>query len=315
MPYLNLILLIAGLTGLWGGAKWIIRGAEEIARRYNLSHTLVGIGILAVGTDLPEIFVSIKASILNLQGTPSSGIITGNAIGSCISQITIILGIAGLFLNFTMSRKEIYRDGAALLASLLLLYIFGRNGTIDRIEGGILLTVYIIYYLALFKTLQNKEKRGQVEKKITNVKLIALLSSGFILLIFASHLVVENAILLAKIWGVEQSFIGISIVGLGTSLPELAVSVSAAFRKSVGFSIGNIIGSNIFDGLIPIGLGGVISTTNLENNLLRFDLPVLTGVTLLVMTFLFTKRGISVLEGIFLIFIYLAYLFIKFLYF
>ena len=116
---------------------------------------------------------------------------------------------------------------------------------------------------------------------------------------------------LAKKWGVEQSFIGIVIIGLGTSLPELAVSVGAAIRKSAEMSVSNIIGSNIFDGLIPIGLGGLISTTNLELHLLKFDLPVLLGLSLLVIIFLRTKRGISKPEGIALIAVYLVYLVFK----
>ncbi|MCE9537977.1 MAG: sodium:calcium antiporter, partial [Bacteroidetes bacterium] len=116
---------------------------------------------------------------------------------------------------------------------------------------------------------------------------------------------------LATKWGVSQSFIGIAIIGLGTSLPELAVSIGAAIRKSAGMSVGNVIGSNIFDGLIPIGLGGIISTTNMERNLLNFDLPVLLAVTLLVLIFLRTKRGISKPEGVALIVIYLSYIAIK----
>ncbi len=128
-------------------------------------------------------------------------------------------------------------------------------------------------------------------------------------------MVVQNAMLLAEKWGVAQSFVGIVIIGLGTSLPELAVSVGAAIRKSAGMSVGNIIGSNIFDGLIPIGLGGAISTTNMEGNLLKFDLPFLLTVTLLVLIFLRSKRGISKPEGIILISIFLLYIAIKLFYF
>ena len=119
-----MLLILIGLVGLWLGTKWIINGATGIAKRFNLSHSFVGLAILAVGTDLPEVFVSLKASFLHLKGIESSGIITGNAIGSSISQITFILGIAGLFLNFTMTKKDLWRDGIALLSSMILLFVF-----------------------------------------------------------------------------------------------------------------------------------------------------------------------------------------------
>lgn len=310
-----LIIILIGLVGLWIGTKWIMNGATGIAKRFNLSHSFVGIAILAVGTDLPEVFVSINASLLQLKGIESSGIITGNAIGSAISQITLILGLAGLFLNFTMAKKDLWRDGIALLTSIILLFVFGIDGIVTRLEGGVLIVVYIIYYIILMRSQTEHNDDNATGKDYPNTVLALFLLLGFSVLIYSSHLVVENAMLLAQKWGVAQSFIGIVIVGIGTSLPELAVSIGAAMRKSAGMSVGNVIGSNIFDGLIPIGLGGVISTTHMESNLLKFDLPVLFAVTLLVLIFLRTKRGISMLEGIALITIFMIYISIKLFYF
>jgi cation:H+ antiporter len=310
-----MLLIIIGLIGLWLGTRWIINGAIGIAKRFNLSHSFVGVAILAVGTDLPEVFVSIKASLLHLRGIESSGIITGNAIGSSISQITFILGVAGLFLNFTMAKRDLWRDGIALLTSILLLFIFGIDGIITRLEGGILLIAYLVYYIILLKNQTEHTDDNSAGKDYSNSALAFFLLAGFSVLIFSSHLVVENAMLLAEKWGVAQSFVGIAIIGLGTSLPELAVSVGAAFRKSAGMSVGNIIGSNIFDGFIPIGIGGAISTTNMDSNLMKFDLPSLLVMTFLVLIFLRTKRGISKFEGITLIIIFLLYISIKLFYF
>ncbi len=274
-------LIIIGLAGLWLGTKWIINGALGIAKRFNLSHSFVGVAILAVGTDLPEVFVSTKASIMQLQGIESSGIITGNAIGSCISQITLILGVAGLFLRFKMEKKDLLRDGTALLSSLVLLFIFGLDGMITRMEGGIMLILYIAYYVILMKTQRNHEDDNSEGPSYTNSKLAFYLITGLVVLIASSHLVVENAMQLAEKWGVAQSFVGIAIIGLGTSLPELAVSIGAALNKSAGMSVGNVIGSNIFDGLIPIGLGATISTTKIENNLLSICNPPLIRTALI----------------------------------
>lgn len=306
-------LIIVGLVGLWLGTKFIIDSALGIAKRFNLSHSFVGVAILAVGTDLPEVFVSLKASIMQLQGIESSGIITGNAIGSCLSQITLILGVAGLFLKFTMTKNDLLRDGIALLGSIIMLFLFGMDGRISRMEGGAMLLVYVGYYVILVKSQTNHQDDNSQGKDYSNGKLIFLLLSGFIVLVFSSNLVVVNALQLAEKWGVAQSFVGIVIVGLGTSLPELAVSIGAAVRKSAGMSVGNVIGSNIFDGLIPIGLGGVISTTKIESDMLYIDLPILFFITLIVLVFLRTKRGISTFEGITLVTFFFLYLTVKFL--
>ena len=310
-----MFIIIPGLIGLWLGTKWIINGAVGIAKKFNLSHSFVGVAILAVGTDLPEVFVTVKASILQLRGIESSGIITGNAIGSSISQITFILGVAGLMLNFRMSKKDLFRDGIALLSSIIVLFAFGFDRVINWQEGVALLMMYLVYYIFLLRSRTVNADNNANLKNYSNLVLALYLFVGFIILIFSSHLVVENSMKLAEKWGVAQSFIGIAIIGLGTSLPELAVSVGAALRKSSGMSVGNIIGSNIFDGFIPIGLGSTISTINMEGNLLKFDLPFLFAVTFMVLIFLKTKRGITKIEGVILIIIFLLYIAIKLFFF
>lgn len=304
-------IFILGLIGLWLGTKWVVKSAVGIAERFNLSHAFVGLAILAVGTDLPEVFVTIDASLLQLKGIESSGIITGNAIGSAICQISIILGVAGLLMNFTISKKDLVRDGVALLASIVILFTLGYDGIISRLDGLILLISYLIYYVILLKTNSNSATDNAPQEYHSNLKIAGYLLIGFVVLIFSSHLVVKNAMHFAVKWGVEQSFVGIILIGLGTSLPELAVSVGAAMKKSAGMSVGNIIGSNIFDTLTLIGLGGSISQISMESNLLKFDLPVLLGITLLVISFLGSKKGISKIQSIILIALYLLYVLAK----
>lgn len=307
-----LFLIFIGLIGLWFGTKWMIESAIGIANRLNISQTFVGVAILAVGTDLPEVFVTINASIKQLNGIESSGIITGNAIGSCFSQITLILGVVALLLSFKIENKVILRDGVALSGSLLLLFFFGIDGMISRIEGSFLLIAYLIYYVILLKSKEPQDNSGNEKIKKSNLKLGGLLIIGLIILIFSSNLVVENAMLLTEKLGISQSIIGITIIGLGTSLPELAVSVGAALKKSPGMSIGNVIGSNIFDGLIPIGLGGTISTVKIERNLLYFDIPLLFGTTAIVLYFLQTKNGLTKSHATIMIAIFFLYLILKF---
>ncbi len=304
--------IILGLVGLWLGTNFIMDSALVIAKRYNLSHTFVGAAFLAVITDLPEVFVSLEASIMQLQGVESSGIITGNAIGSCFSQITLVLGVAGLFLRFNMAKIELIRDGIVLLGTIGLIYLLGGDGKINRIEGGLFLLVYGLYYRFLLKSHTNHTDDNSNGKNYTNWQLILLVISGFVLLAISSNLLIEKSLLLAQIWGVAQSFVGVVIIGIGTSLPELAVTIMAVLRKSVGMSVGNIIGSNVFDGLVPIGLGGVIGTVKVERNLLTTDLPILFVATFIVLLFLWTRRGISISKGLMLIGIFCFYLILKF---
>ncbi len=306
-----MIYILLGLIGLWIGTQYVIKAALGISDRFNLSHSFVGVAILAVGTDLPEVFVTLKASLLHLQGIESSGIIVGNALGSSISQITVILGIAGLLLNFNIKKQDLKRDGIALFSSIALLFIFSMDGVINRGEGCFLIAVYIAYYITLVRNHQKEDKKNSASAYVSISRLTIYLISGLSVLIFSSHLVVEHSMQLAEKWGVAQSFVGIAVIGLGTSLPELAVSVGAALRKSAGLSVGNIIGSNIFDGLIPIGLGGLVSTTNVESNIIKLDLPFLLIATLLVLLFLSSKRGISKAEGVALVLIYLIYISLK----
>ena len=214
-------------------------------------------------------FVTIDASIFQLRGIESSGIITGNAIGSSICQISMILGIAGFFHNFTLSKKELFRDGLALLASIGLVFVIGWDGVVSRADGLVLLAAYLIYYVVLWRTNRKVTTEQVTHEHQRNLKLAGYLLIGFVALVFSSHLVVKNAMFFAEKCGVAQSFVGIVLIGLGTSLPELAVSTGAALRKSGEMSVGNIMGSNIFDTLVPVGLGGSISQILMENNLLK----------------------------------------------
>lgn len=305
-----IIVLVAGLIGLWLGTRWVIVGALALSERYRLSHAFVGLAILAIGTDLPEVFVSVDASLLHLRGVESSGIITGNAIGSCMAQITVILGIVALFLTAQLDRNQLYFNGIFLLLSIVVVFLLGADGIINRLEGGILLTTYAVYYVLLVKR-DKTPTEGEAHALPSLSRTLLFLVVGILVLIVSSHGVVDSAMRLASVWGLEQSFVGIAFIGLGTSLPELAVSLGAALRRATHLSVSNIIGSNVFDSLVPIGLGGAISTTTLETTLWQFDLPFLFGATLLTLIFLATKKGLAGWEGSALILVYLVYILIK----
>lgn len=310
----ELILLIIGLIGLWISTNLVIKGALNIANYYELSEVFVGIAILAIGTDLPELIISIDASIQSaVFDVDTSGIIIGNAIGSSYSQISLVIGAIGLFSYLTLRKKHLYEDGLMLLGSILLLLLLGIDGSISLVEGLVLMVVYGVYYFRLF---HNERVVSKIKSKKTNHGLrkdVILLVIGFVFVFFASNLVVDNAIELTDNHGLKQSFVGIIIIGLGTSLPELAVSLNAARKKAHGLSVGNLIGSNIFDLLIPVGVGASISEIKVDKMLIYFDLPLLFVLSLLVLFFFYKKRGIQRTEAIILIAFYGVYVFLKIL--
>ncbi len=310
---LELFLLILGLAGLWLGTELVITGAVNIADYFELSQVFVGIAILAIGTDLPEIVIAINASLQHaMEQVDTSGIVIGNAIGSCFSQISAVMGIAGLLGLLTLTKRHVLEDGFMLMGSVLLLILLGYDGHLSRIEGVVLILVYLIYYFTLLYQQRIGEKlKKKVGKRIH--KDIFLLVTGMVLVIFTAELVVDNAVKFAEDLGVKQSFVGIILIGLGTSLPELALSLNAARKRAQGLSVGNLIGSNIFDLLIPVGLGATIAELRFEQSLVWFDLPCLFGLSLLVLYFLQKKRGLQRTEALTLIGIFSGYAFLKLL--
>ncbi|WP_297707226.1 calcium/sodium antiporter [uncultured Eudoraea sp.] len=308
---LEFFLTLLGLIGLWLGTELVIRGAVNIANYYELSQVFVGVAVLAVGTDLPEMVIAINASIQNvLQGVNTSGIIIGNAIGSSFSQISLVLGIAGLLGYLTLSKRHLYEDGIVLLGAVLLLILLGFDGQITRIEGIVLIVVYAMYYSRLI----HQERLGQKIKKKYDKGIsmdILYLILGMAIVIFASEIVVDNSVKFSEKLGIRQSFVGIIIIGLGTSLPELALSLNAVRKKAIGLSVGNLIGSNIFDLLIPVGTGAIISELKFERSLIWFDFPFLFLLSFIVLFFFKKKKGLQKIEAVILIGIFALYAALK----
>jgi cation:H+ antiporter len=311
---MEILLLFVGLIGLWLGTEFVVRGAIRIADYFRLSQLFVGIAILAIGTDLPELVVSVNASMESLkEGVDTSGIVVGNAIGSSFSQISIVLGIMGLVSYITLARRHLVFDGIMLIGSVILLGLVGIDGQVTRVEGAILILTYVVYYYRLL----NRERGGkkkESEHKDQKVWLsVLVLIIGLGVTIYTSELVVESALQITKNLGIRQSFVGIILIGLGTSLPELAVSLNAMRKKATGLSVGNLIGSNIFDALIPVGVGASISEITFEQKLIWFDLSMLLGLSILVIYFFYRKRGIQRTEAMILLFVFILYAVMKML--
>ncbi|MBW2977610.1 calcium/sodium antiporter [Candidatus Woesearchaeota archaeon] len=307
---LELILLVLGLLGLLLGSELIIKGALNIAEHYKISHLFIGLTILAIGTDLPELVIAITGSIDKLMGIETSGLIIGDALGSCFGQIGLTLGIIGLFGVCCLTKRELLRDGLMMVGSVALLFLAGYDGELSRFEG----IAFILIYLFYFMSLRREEKIYEKIKRAPPMHLLwdaVSLIGGFAILIYSSNIVVENAITLAQSWGIAQSLVGILIVGLGTSLPELAVSLGAIRKGAFRLSVGNLIGSNIFDILFTLGIGSVIAGFNVSRNLLRFDIPFLFVLSIIALLFFRTKMKIAKKEAIILVLIYAVYVVLK----
>ena len=307
---LEFIFLILGLLGLVIGSHLIIKGGLNIAEHYKISQFFIGLTIFAIGSDLPELFIDITGAIKKLNGFDTSELIIGETIGTCLGQIALTLGIVGLFSTLTLKKRELQRDGLLMVGSVALLFFLGFDGEISKNDGIILILTFLIYFISLFREEKIYEKI-QITSKIHLTWAIFSIIGGFAILIYSSSIVVDNALILATIWGVSQSIIGIFIVGLGTSLPEMVISLSALRKRAFRLSVGNLIGSNIFDILFTLGISSAISGFIVDQKFLKFDIPFLFATSIIVLIFFGKRKKIDKKEAIALISIYITYVLIK----
>lgn len=273
---IQLLLVGLGFVMLAKGADWFVDGASGIAAKFGIPPLIIGLTIVAMGTSAPEAAVSISAA---LKG--SADITIGNVMGSNILNLLVILGLSALFTPLAVSSSTVRVDiPVAILASVLVL-ILGWNGVLNRISGLILLLVFLLYMSYLFVSAAKNKKEAsqeQTEHSLWNALFFTLV--GLILIVWGSNVAVDAATTLATIWGMSPRFIGLTIVALGTSLPELFTSVTAARKGNADIAIGNIVGSNLFNLLFVVGLSALITPVPFQHKFI-FDAGVVIGATLL----------------------------------
>lgn len=304
----DFLLLLVGLAGLWLGSETLIRGAMSLADRYRLSDALFGMLVLAIGTDLPELFVAIDASARSLGGEDLSGIVIGSAIGSTIGQFALVFGVAG-FIGFApMQRKFLPRNATFLIGGIVAVFILSLDGTISRFEGLFLMAFYSAY---LWIIIYQRAEMPAGEETATDEKqwkAWVYLLIGLALLLVAAEMTVRSAAAFASVVGLSNIAVSAIVIGMGSSLPELSVSLVALMRKRGGLSVGNLVGSNVLDTLLVPGLAAVISPLAVPVAVLWVDLPVLMLATVLVLGFLYvSRRGIHKVEAAILLTIYISY--------
>jgi cation:H+ antiporter len=307
----SVALLLLGLAGLWRGTLWAVRGAVELSEKYGLSHGFVGLAVLAVGTDLPELVVSVNASVEQIRGIEASGMIVGSALGSVVAQGTLVLGVAGLFGYLPVAPRMVRRDGAVLLMAVAMAAAVALDGRITRTEGVVLLLVYAVYFAALWRAERGgTEAQGEAEDDVLKAAPFSAplsIGAGLGVVLVSAHLVVRGGVEMAGLLGVSQTLVAVLLVGLGTSLPELALSIRAATERHAALSVGNVIGSNIFDLLVPVGLGATLHPLLVERSTVIFDVPAVALLSIVLLAFLVRRRGLQRGEALMLLGLYVAY--------
>lgn len=300
---IQLLLLIAGFIMLVKGADWFVDGAAGIAEKFGIPHLVIGLTIVAMGTSAPEAAVSITAG---LKG--NAGITIGNIVGSNILNILIILGIASVITTIAVQKSTVKVEIPYMLLITLLLLVLGYTGNEIVFWEGIVLWIGFIIYLGYLFWMAKKDKTEAPEDKEQQPvwKLILLVVLGLVLIMIGSDFAVDAATAIAKMVGLSERFIGLTIVALGTSLPELVTSVSAARKGEADIAIGNIVGSNIFNILFVVGTTALITPVVFEA---KFVIDTLIAVAAGVLLWLcvFKDKKLSRAGGILMLIGYAAY--------
>ena len=299
---MNIILLVLGFILLLKGADWFVDGASSIASRFGIPQLIIGLTIVAMGTSLPEAFVSITAALKS-----NAAITIGNVVGSNILNVGIILGITALIRPLHIQNSTIKYEMPFMILVTLVLILLGINTTISRLDGMIMWLFFLGYLYYIFKMSKNQMEETEIKK--TNPLFIPL---GLVCLMVGSNFAVDAATNIAISLGVSQRFIGLTIVALGTSLPELVTSVTAARKGNADIAIGNIIGSNIFNILFVVGSSALITPVPFESHfIIDSFVAILIGLVLYLCTkktrVLDKKTGILLLVTYSIYFIYLLY--------
>ncbi|MEL7349823.1 MAG: calcium/sodium antiporter [Cyanobacteria bacterium P01_A01_bin.116] len=315
MSILTVVLLVVGFVLLVGGAEILIKGASKLAATVGVSPLVIGLTVVAFGTSAPELAVSLRAS---LHG--QAGIALGNVVGSNICNVLLILGTSAVIAPLVVAQQLVRLDVPIMIGVSGLVILFGLDGTIGRSDGivlfigGLLYTVFLLY-----QSQQEKDQGIQAEYAKFGEQSLSLKETGInaglfvigtILLVSGSQLLVRSAETIALALGASPLIIGLTIIAFGTSLPELATSVMASIRGERDLAVGNVIGSNIFNILVVLGLTSAVSSNGVgvSASAIAFDIPIMFAVAVMCLPIFFTGNEVSRREGVLLLLYYALYI-------
>lgn len=313
---IQILLLVLGFALLVKGADWFVDGAAGIATKFGIPQLVIGLTIVAMGTSAPEAAVSITAAFAG-----NAEITIGNIVGSNVLNILIILGITALVNPVAVQKSSLVFDIPVVLFATAILFGLGYDGNISRLDGIIMLVIFVAYLFFLFWDAKRPKKLESAEvqqeeaeneetknegKNLSLPKAVIFTVIGLVLIVAGSNFVVKSATFIATALGLSQRFIGLTIVALGTSLPELFTSVTAAMKKNSDIAVGNIVGSNIFNILFIVGLSGLIIPVPFAPAF-RFDTLVSGVAAILLLLCSLPKKRLSRIAGIFFLICYAVY--------
>ena len=302
--------MILGFVLLTKGADWFVDGASGIATKLKIPQIVIGLTIVAMGTSAPETAVSISSA---LKG--SADITIGNVVGSNLINILIILGICSVITSLAVSKETVMVDIPVTIGATVLVFLLGLDGKITLIDGIIITTCFIAYLVYLFvatkKNLRSDsenelENSDESEKKNSLIKAIIFAILGLAAIIIGSDFTIDSATFLARKMNISERVIGLTVIALGTSLPELFTSVTAAIKKNADIAIGNIVGSCIFNLLLVVGISSIVTTVPFDAKF-RIDALIALGATILLFVPCLINKKIGRITGILMLLSYAGY--------
>ena len=308
------LLFLMGFVLLIKGADFLVDGASAIARKFNVSDLVIGLTVVAFGTSTPELFVNIVASA---QG--NTDIAIGNVLGSTISNVFLILGVSAIIYPLSVSKGTVWKEIPFSLLAVIVMGLMANDHLVDgsefslltRIDGMVLLAFFIIFLYYSFSIASEIEGMHTLVSDKTRglAKSLLLVIAGLVGLTLGGKWIVDGGVMIATNFGMSESLVGLTIVALGTSLPELATSAMAAYKKNVEIAVGNVVGSNIFNVFLVLGISASIKPLPFHTRNNR-DIGVVILASLLLFLFMFTgkKRSLDRWEGAVFIVLYIAYI-------
>jgi cation:H+ antiporter len=310
---MDILFLVLGLATLVLGGEFLVKGAVQFSKTMKLSPLVVGMTVVAFGTSAPELLVSLTSA---LNGNPE--IAVGNIVGSNVANIALVLGITVLIFPIVADKQTKSVDLPMLIGSTFLFFFFARDGELSLIEGIIMVAIITTFTIMLIRYARNKSieegnEDWEDERKTPSYwKSLFFLHAGFLGLYFGADWFIEGAVGLADMLLADNpnknTIIGVTVVAFGTSAPELVASCVAAYRKQTDISIGNLIGSNIFNILVVLGITSIVTPIPVEDGIIEFDMLWVIGIALLLVVFIAVGSKIGRLKGAILLSTYVAYI-------
>lgn len=295
------LFLIVGFVLLVKGADFFVDGSSSVARLLKVPSLIIGLTIVAMGTSAPEASVSITAALKH-----SSGLSVGNIVGSNMFNLLVVIGVSALIAPFVTDRQIVKRDLPVNAAMIAALAVFCADGKIGRIEGAVLLAGMIIYILVLIRNALKNREEGEDIKTLTPIMSILYITGGIIGIILGGNVVVDSATDIAKHFGLSDTIIGLTIVAVGTSLPELVTSVVAAKKGESALSLGNAVGSCMFNVLFILGASSIITPQTITADIM-INCVILLFVSVLLWIIGKSRERVTRFEGLVCVLLYIAY--------